>query len=277
MNRSAGVTLCCRDSVGRPDDTARPIRTIGASELETDSCIGGTVTTAVHAGADIDHGLTIVEAAGRAEREGGFSAMIADPAGDHRLARIDRLRQAGHRQRPGNARRALPLAIAEILSRENNEILIIEKNKYLASETSKVFHEWLHTGALYTLVPDRMLTTRYLLGAIDDLLEYYSNFEGMNLSKTHSGLSITNQGWFNPEPMKFKYRARKMNPIWELVVAKSSIELDKISNHDWLRRRGGEDYGNLKLFDKRILKELINVYKDNKDFYEKQSSDLTMN
>ena len=45
------------------------------------------------------------------------------------------------------------LAIAEILSRENNEILIIEKNKYLASETSKVFHEWLHTGALYTIVP----------------------------------------------------------------------------------------------------------------------------
>ena len=25
------------------------------------------------------------------------------------------------------------------------------------------------------------------------------------------------------------------------------------------------------------MKELINVYKDNKDFYEKQSSDLTMN
>ncbi len=169
------------------------------------------------------------------------------------------------------------LAIAEILSRENNEILIIEKNKYLASETSKVFHEWLHTGALYTLVPDRMMTTRYLLGAIDDLLEYYSYFEGMNLSKTQNGLSITNQGWFNPEPMKFKYRARKMNPIWELVVAKSSIELDKIYNHDWLRRRGGEDYGNLRLFDRRILKELINVYKDNKDFYEKQSSDLTMN
>ena len=78
------------------------------------------------------------------------------------------------------------IAISEILTRKNNEVLLIEKNQYLASETSKVFHEWLHTGSLYTLVPDRMLTTRYLLGAIDDLIEYYDFFQGMNLENYYN-------------------------------------------------------------------------------------------
>lgn len=169
------------------------------------------------------------------------------------------------------------IAIAEILCREGNSVLLLEKNEYLASETSKVFHEWLHTGALYTLVPDRMLTTRYLLGAIDDLIEFYDFYEGMNLKKTESGLTIQESGWFNDDPILFKYRMRKINPIWEMVVAKSAIELDKISNHDWLRRRGGEDYGKLKLFDSRMMSELRNIYTDNRSFYEKLSSDVTMN
>ncbi len=169
------------------------------------------------------------------------------------------------------------IVVAEILCREGNSVLLLEKNEYLASETSKVFHEWLHTGALYTLMPDRMLTTRYLLGAIDDLIEFYDFFEGMNLIKTESGLIIQESGWFNDDPILFKYRARKINPIWEMVVAKSAIELDKISNHDWLRRRGGEDYGKLKLFDSKMMSELRNIYVDNRRFYEKLSSDVTMN
>ena len=63
------------------------------------------------------------------------------------------------------------ITTAEILTREGFSVLLLEKNNTLASETTKVFHEWLHTGSLYTLVPDNLNTTRYLLGAIDDLLE----------------------------------------------------------------------------------------------------------
>ena len=68
------------------------------------------------------------------------------------------------------------IAVAEILCREGKSVLMLEKNDQVASETSKVFHEWLHSGALYSLVPDNLLTMRYLLGAMDDLLEYYSCF-----------------------------------------------------------------------------------------------------
>ena len=73
------------------------------------------------------------------------------------------------------------IAISEILTRENKSVLLLEKNSELASETSKDFHEWVHSGALYTLVPDNLLTLRYLLGATDDLIEYYSSFPKMNL------------------------------------------------------------------------------------------------
>ena len=47
------------------------------------------------------------------------------------------------------------------------DCVLLEKNEELAAETSGLFHEWLHTGSLYTLVPDNLKTTKYLLGAID--------------------------------------------------------------------------------------------------------------
>ena len=82
------------------------------------------------------------------------------------------------------------IAISEILTRENKSVLLLEKNSELASETSKDFHEWVHSGALYTLVPDNLLTLRYLLGATDDLIEYYSSFPKMNLLAGESGINI---------------------------------------------------------------------------------------
>ena len=42
------------------------------------------------------------------------------------------------------------ISIAEILSRDGKRVMLIEKNKTLSSETSKVFHEWLHSGSLYS-------------------------------------------------------------------------------------------------------------------------------
>jgi len=86
------------------------------------------------------------------------------------------------------------ISIAEILSRLGLKVLLLEKNQKLAAETSRVFHEWLHTGALYTLVPDRLKTTRYLLGAIDDFFEYYSGFKNMNLVGSSSGLRVQSDG-----------------------------------------------------------------------------------
>ena len=66
------------------------------------------------------------------------------------------------------------IAVREILSREGHSVVLIEKNSKLASETTREFHEWIHTGALYTLVPDTLMTLKFILGSIDDLKENVS-------------------------------------------------------------------------------------------------------
>ena len=91
------------------------------------------------------------------------------------------------------------ISIAEILTRQGHSVAIVEKNKKLASVATREFHEWVHTGSLYTLVKDQMKTLKYILGSLDDLLEFYSSYKNMNLSPTEKGLLINDQnnGWFN--------------------------------------------------------------------------------
>ena len=91
------------------------------------------------------------------------------------------------------------ISIAEILTREGFSVALIEKNKKLASVATKEFHEWVHTGSLYTLVKDDMKTLKYILGSLDDILEFYSSFPNMNLSPSEKGLKINENKntWFN--------------------------------------------------------------------------------
>ena len=92
------------------------------------------------------------------------------------------------------------ISLCEILTREGHSVALIEKNNKLASETTREFHEWVHTGSLYTLEKDKMKTLKYILGSLDDLLEFYPSFKNMNLIPTSKGLKIdkTNKPWFNP-------------------------------------------------------------------------------
>jgi len=173
------------------------------------------------------------------------------------------------------------ISISEILCRQGKSVLLIEKNEQIASETSKLFHEWLHTGALYSLVPDNLNTTRYLLGAMDDLFEYYSNFTKMNLAKSESGILIEggeNLGWFNKDYIEYRYKVRKLNPMWMTLVSRSVNVSNLINNHDWLRRNaGGSEYSSSKIrlkysFD-HIYKQLIS----SENFFSVDSPDFTMN
>jgi len=170
------------------------------------------------------------------------------------------------------------IAVAEILCREGKSVLILEKNNQVASETSKVFHEWLHSGALYSLVPDNLLTMRYLLGAMDDLLEYYSNFTRMNLVPTESGISILeDDGWFNSEYIEYRYKVRKLNPIWMSLVSRSLNVIDLINKHDWLRRRAGSEYDSSKVQLKHSFNSIHKQFQAREDFYSIPSPDFTMN
>lgn len=169
------------------------------------------------------------------------------------------------------------VSVAEILCRQGMSVLLLEKNEKLASETSKIFHEWLHSGALYSLVPDNLLTLRYLLGATDDLLEYYSSFPKMNLKPTEQGVSVENLGWFNNNKIEYRYRIHKLNPIWTSLVSRSINVIDLVSSHDWLRRKAGSEYGRSKIKFGFWLNYLQSQLKSRSKFFSKLSPDFTMN
>ena len=166
---------------------------------------------------------------------------------------------------------------SEILTREGHSVLLLEKNDELVSETSKVFHEWLHTGSLFTLVPDNLVTTRFVLGAIDDLLEYYHSFQRMNLQPTSSGLKVINEdGWFNNKNIDYLYRNRK-NPVWLANVSRSIGVVNKIKQHDWLRRRAGSMYGDSRLSRRNWVDKIPSMLFNKNKFTKITSPDITMN
>jgi hypothetical protein len=169
------------------------------------------------------------------------------------------------------------ISVAEILCRERKSVLLLEKNELLVSETSKVFHEWMHSGALYSLVPDKLLTLRYLLGATDDLFEYYAGYQGMNLHPTEAGVSISDNGWFNSERIEFRYRVRKLNPFWMSLVSRSINIIDMINSHDWLRRKAGSEYGKSEVKIKHNFNKISEQFLSKGKFYNKISPDFTMN
>jgi len=169
------------------------------------------------------------------------------------------------------------IAIAEILCRSGKSVLLLEKNNKLASDTSKVFHEWLHSGALYSLTPDRLLTLRYLLGAADDLLEYYGSFTRMNLRPTDSGMELDGKGWFNNEYIEYRYKKHRFNPVWSSLVSRSINIIDLVSKHDWLRRRAGSGYGSSEVKFLHWFNKIPKQIKNKDNFYCKMSPDITMN
>jgi len=173
------------------------------------------------------------------------------------------------------------ITTAEILTRQGHSCVLIEKNQTLASETTAGFHEWLHTGALFTLIPDRLLTLKYVIGAIDDLLEYYSSYQGMNIEPTVSGLSLNNikGNWFQDNYINFKFRTknRKITLPWIYGVARAISLIEKIHQHDWLRRKAGV----LEPFkvnrSRRVTSLIFDILKHRDKFYEIETPDFTMN
>lgn len=169
------------------------------------------------------------------------------------------------------------IAIAEVLTREGHTVALVEKQPQLAAATSKEFHEWIHTGSLYTLIPDRLLTMKYMLGAIDDLLDYYGSFERMNLVPTECGLDIGKPGWFTSDHMQFRYRIRHLNPVWSLITARSMYLIQQIAKHDWLRRRAGilDEFKIDRL--QGISANLKRIWRHRDEFIAVDTSDMTSN
>jgi hypothetical protein len=170
---------------------------------------------------------------------------------------------------------------SEILSREGHKTILIEKNEKLASETTRDFHEWMHVGSLFTLIPDNLKTLKFILGAIDDLFDFYSSYKRMNLLPTEDGLDINGDvnGWFiknNFINFKFRVQGRKIVFPWLIGIARSIFLIQKIQEHDWLRRRAGI-INPFKYKWKEILYILKQILLHKDKFYAVKTPDFTMN
>ena len=173
------------------------------------------------------------------------------------------------------------ISLCEILTREGHSVALIEKNNKLASETTREFHEWVHTGSLYTLEKDKMKTLKYILGSLDDLLEFYSSFAKMNLKPSEHGLKIAEdeKGWFNPNYINFRYRLKNRKFIfpWIYAISKSITLIDGIRRHDWLRRRAGILESLTAKYHLSIFKNLAKIILSKQKFFEVQTTDFTTN
>ena len=173
------------------------------------------------------------------------------------------------------------ISLSEILTREGHTVALIEKKNKLASVTTREFHEWFHTGSLYTLLRDDMQTLKYILGSLDDLLEFYSSFAQMNLKPSESGLKITNdsRGWFSPNYINFKYRLRNRKLIfpWIYAISRSISLIDGVRKHDWLRRRAGILESITSEYYLPILKNFFKIIISSKKFFEIKTTDFTTN
>ena len=173
------------------------------------------------------------------------------------------------------------ITISEILTREGLSVALIEKNKKLASVTTREFHEWVHTGSLYTLLKDDMKTFKYILGSLDDLFEFYSSFSKMNLKPTEQGIKIDGTGkcWFNSDYINFKYRIKNRKFIlgWIYSVARSISLIEGIKKHDWLRRRAGIIESLTADYYFPIIKNFFKLIAEKNKFYQIQSTDFTTN
>ena len=148
------------------------------------------------------------------------------------------------------------ISIAEILSRNGLKIWLLEKEKYLGSRLTGVFQEWFHTGLLYSIQNDSHYTSKYLLGAIDDMFSYYSDYQKMNIIPGFKGFSLEKDGWFMNNPMYYSFYKDKFNLKWNYKISKALWFANQIENYDFIRRR----IGDLSFLYKFNFKDLINSY-----------------
>jgi glycine/D-amino acid oxidase-like deaminating enzyme len=102
------------------------------------------------------------------------------------------------------------LAIAEVFARSGRRVVLLERDAQLCQNASASQHGWFHFGSLYSIFPQNQFL-RTMIGGVEDLLEHYAQFPGMNIAVTPQGrlaFDQTPQSWFRDEPIEYICCAR---------------------------------------------------------------------
>lgn len=102
------------------------------------------------------------------------------------------------------------LCIAEVFARSGAKVALVEENAKVCAVASGSHHGWFHFGSLYSIFPDNQFM-RTLVGGIDDLIAYYSDFPGMNIRVNDKGKLVfpaVAEAWIRDEPIQYIVAAR---------------------------------------------------------------------
>jgi glycine/D-amino acid oxidase-like deaminating enzyme len=148
------------------------------------------------------------------------------------------------------------LAIAEIFARSGHRVVLIEKNDVVCGETSGSHHAWFHFGSLYSIFPNNQFM-RTMVGGIDDLLDYYRDFPGLNFRADKAGklcFSVSKSAWIRNEPIQYLVAARNdtdfalnvfeginsytrklfFTLVWDLAIKQFISRHQRFEKFDWL-------------------------------------------
>jgi len=133
------------------------------------------------------------------------------------------------------------LSIAELLARSGRSVALVEKGNTLCSNASALQHSWFHAGALYAALPNNSFF-RTMVGNIDDLLDFYTCFDRMNLRAERSIQTTSAQGWFTNYTIFYAFVspwAREVNLAlklpWWLAIQRAQRRLAWFENLDFQR------------------------------------------
>ena len=149
------------------------------------------------------------------------------------------------------------ICIAEMFSRDNLKVLLIEKNKNLISQASTSQHGWFHFGSLYAILENNQ-TLKNMLNNLVNITKYYSHFKNMNLTFSKKKFRFKKKGgWFNDDKINYYVASRNDKDL------KNKNFIKYLKNvYDWEKK--------IKLFVARH--KIFESKLDIKDFAEKIAS-----
>jgi hypothetical protein len=147
------------------------------------------------------------------------------------------------------------LATAEIFARSGFSVCLVDKNEKLCMEASGMHHEWFHFGSLYSIFPNNQYL-KTMVGGIDDLLNYYRDFRGMNIRVDGKGKLVTipiTNSWIRQDNLKYVISSTDdgdfslkncksirdipykilMNISWNKVIKQFVARHNRFYKYDW--------------------------------------------
>jgi glycine/D-amino acid oxidase-like deaminating enzyme len=166
------------------------------------------------------------------------------------------------------------LASAELFARSGLRVCIVESSPRLCAGSSGEHHEWFHFGSLYSVFPDPQYM-RTLVGGIEDVLDYYSNFDNMNVIRNSRGgleVASNNSGWMSTERIEYIFPSSSdrdfwldpslsfrenayrlsMRATWPYLTRKFLARHEKFANYDWRQQSVPENIAKTRWWHGRI-------------------------